>query len=224
VSAGEFLVDIDISLTADDGPVVALYGPSGSGKSLTLALIAGLLRPDRGIVRLGDRVVADAENALHVSTQDRRLGMVFQDALLLPHRTAVDNVALAVRGGRKSARRARALEELDRVGASHRANSEPATLSGGERQRVALARALAGTPDLLLLDEPLSALDHHTRLELRTVLREVITQSGTPTLIVSHDPDEVRSLADSAVVYQPGKTVRTLPISDFDPRSDPTRE
>ena len=211
--AGEFVVDASFRLTAEQGPVVALFGPSGSGKSLTLALIAGLLRPAAGSVRLGGRVVADAATGLHVRTQDRRVGMVFQEALLLPHRTAADNVALAVRTGTRAQRRERALAELERVGAAGLRDAHPRTLSGGERQRVALARSLAGDPQLLLLDEPLSALDSATRISLRALLRQTVTERAIPTLLVTHDLDEVRALADSMVLYEPGRTLGVRPVA-----------
>ena len=207
VRAGEFLLTADVALDVGQGPVIALSGPSGSGKSLTLALLAGLLRPDSGRVRLLGRTVADAAGGLHVRTQDRGVGMVFQEALLLPHKSVQDNVALAVRTGSRTDRRARAAAELERVGAAGLAAASPRTLSGGERQRVALARALAGDPQLLLLDEPLSALDAHTRVQLRALLRDVVTERSLPTVLVSHDADEVRSLADSVVLYEPGRTL-----------------
>lgn len=207
VRAGDFTVTAAFTLTAQDGPVTALSGPSGSGKSLTLALLAGLLRPDTGHVALGGRTVADASTGLHVRTQDRRVGMVFQEALLLPHKAVIDNVALAVRTGSRAVRRARALTELARVGAVDLATAHPRRLSGGERQRVALARALAGDPQLLLLDEPLSALDAATRVQLRALLREVVAAQSIPTLLVSHDVDEVRALADTVVRYEPGRTL-----------------
>ncbi|MCL3861816.1 ATP-binding cassette domain-containing protein [Actinotalea sp. K2] len=208
---GEFTVIVDLALTDAHGPVTALVGPSGSGKSLTLALIAGLLRPRRGQVLLHGRPVCDVTTGLHVPTQDRHVGMVFQDALLLPHRSVLDNVALAVRTGRTAERRDRARHELDRVGAGGLASAAPRTLSGGERQRVALARALAGDPGLLLLDEPLSALDRQTRLRLRALLRDVVTTGSIPTLLVSHDPDEVRELADTTVPVEPGRVGGDVP-------------
>ncbi len=213
VRAGEFLLTADIALDVGSGPVIALSGPSGSGKSLTLALLAGLLRPDSGSVRLLGRTVADADIGLHVRTQERGVGMVFQEALLLPHRTVTDNVALAVRAGSRTERRVRAAAELERVGAACLATASPRTLSGGERQRVALARALAGDPGLLLLDEPLSALDATTRVRLRELLREVVTERALPTVLVSHDADEVRALADTVVLYEPGRTLGVQPVS-----------
>jgi molybdate transport system ATP-binding protein len=215
VTAGEFQVQASFSLAPEQGPVVALFGPSGSGKSVTLALIAGLLRPDSGTVVLGGRTVADAGTGLHVRTQDRRVGMVFQEALLLPHRTVLDNVTLAVRSGSRTERRCRAVDELERVGAAALREASPGRLSGGERQRVALARALAGDPQLLLLDEPLSALDQRTRVALRALLRSTVTERDVPTLLVSHDLEEVRTLADSVVLYEPGRTIGVRPVHEL---------
>lgn len=192
---------------APDGLTV-LFGPSGAGKSLTLAVIAGLLRPDRGVVRLRDRVLDDAAAGLHVPARARRVGIVFQDGLLLPHRSVLDNVALAVRDGRRSRRRAAATSWLERVGAEGLARRRPRELSGGQRQRVALARALAAEPALLLLDEPLSALDLPTRRSLRDLVRGLVRERGTPTVLVTHDPDEVRALADTVVHLHAGEVVR----------------
>src|SRR5271154_6983216 len=167
---GEF--DLDVAFTVESGMSV-LFGPSGAGKSLTLALIAGLIRPDTGTIVINGDVVTDCARHIHVSTQRRRIGMVFQDGLLLPHRSVLDNVALAVRQTRgRRARRAVARSWLERVGAEGFANRRPGSLSGGQRQRVALARGLAGDPALLLLDEPLSALDSAVRRELRGLIRE----------------------------------------------------
>jgi molybdate transport system ATP-binding protein len=200
---GEF--DLDVAFTVESGMVV-LFGPSGAGKSLTLALIAGLIRPDAGTITINGHVVTDCARRMHVSTQGRRIGMVFQDGLLLPHRSVLDNVALAVRqaSGRR-ARRAVAHSWLERVGAEELGERRPGSLSGGQRQRVALARGLAGDPELLLLDEPLSALDHAVRLELRKLIRGVIISSGVPAVLVTHDADEADELGDVIIAYNDGR-------------------
>jgi molybdate transport system ATP-binding protein len=200
---GEF--ELDVAFSVESG-ISVLFGPSGAGKSLTLALIAGLLRPDTGTIEINGRVVTDCSRRLFVSTQERRIGMVFQDGLLLPHRTVLDNVALAVRQARRrSARREVALSWLERVGAAELADRRPVSLSGGQRQRVALARGLAGDPALVLLDEPLSALDSTVRRELRDLIREVIVSSGVPAVIVTHDSEEAQELGDVVIAYDSGR-------------------
>ena len=200
---GEF--DLDVTFSVESG-ISVLFGPSGAGKSLTLALIAGLLRPDTGTILINDSVVTDCANDMYVSTQERRIGMVFQDGLLLPHRSVLDNVALAVRqtSGRQ-ARRAVARTWLERVGAEQFADRRPGSLSGGQRQRVALARGLAGEPALVLLDEPLSALDSAVRRELRTLIREVILSSGVTAVLVTHDGEEAEELGDVVIAYNDGR-------------------
>jgi molybdate transport system ATP-binding protein len=200
---GEF--DLDVAFAVESG-ISVLFGPSGTGKSLTLALIAGLLRPDTGTILINGDVVTDCERRIFVSTQDRRVGMVFQDGLLLPHRSVLDNVALAVRQANgRSARRRIARGWLERVGAEELAGRRPGSLSGGQRQRVALARGLAGDPALVLLDEPLSALDSQVRRELRELIREVIITSGVPALLVTHDTDEAEELGDQVIAYRDGR-------------------
>lgn len=206
VRAGEFTVNI--SLCALPG-ITVLFGPSGAGKSLTLATIAGLRRPDTGTVTINSRLVAHASTGFHMRTQDRNLGVVFQDSLLLPHRNVRDNVALAVRSGTRTERRKQADEFLQNVGALDLADAAPERLSGGERQRIALARALAGKPHALLLDEPFSALDYTTRQTLRGLLRTLVNTTGIPTLLVTHDLDEAAQLADHTVLYLNGSTSHT---------------
>jgi molybdate transport system ATP-binding protein len=200
---GQF--DLDVAFSVESG-ILVLFGPSGAGKSLTLALIAGLIRPDTGSISIKGRVVTDCARRIHVSTQDRHIGMVFQDGLLLPHRSVLDNVALAVRqsSGRR-ARRAAALSWLERVGADELADRQPNSLSGGQRQRVALARSFAGDPALVLLDEPLSALDLTVRRELRELIRRVILSSGVPAVLVTHDAEEAEELGDIVVAYNGGR-------------------
>ena len=201
-----------------------LFGPSGAGKSLTLAIIAGLLRPDAGRVVIGGRVVTDRAGAVDVSIQDRRVGMVFQDGLLLPHRSVLDNVALAVRQKKgRAERRDAARGWLERVGAAEMAPRRPLSLSGGQRQRVALARALAGEPSLVLLDEPLSALDAAVRLELGAVIRDVISSAGVPALLVTHDADEAEALGDVVVSVRDGR-VTGQRVLDRPARPEPPSE
>lgn len=192
-----------------EGGIAVLVGPSGAGKSMTLALISGTLRPQRGRITIGGRVVADTADDTHVPSQERRLGVVHQDGLLLPHRTALDNVALAVRGGRRAERRRRATEALEQVEAGELAGRRPGQLSGGQRQRVALARALVGEPSLMLLDEPLSALDSPARAELRAVIRRVVDTSEIPAMLVTHDEREAAALGDRFFAVQAG-TVRPV--------------
>jgi molybdate transport system ATP-binding protein len=200
---GEF--ELDVAFTVESG-ISVLFGPSGAGKSLTLALIAGLIRPDTGTIVINGSVVTDRARRIHVSTQGRRIGMVFQDGVLLPHRSVLDNVALAVRqvSGRR-ARRAVAHSWLERVGADGFADRRPVSLSGGQRQRVALARGLAGDPALVLLDEPLSALDSAVRRELRDLIRTVIISSGVPAVLVTHDAEEAEELGDVVIAYNDGR-------------------
>jgi molybdate transport system ATP-binding protein len=204
---GEF--ELDVAFTVEPGMSV-LFGPSGAGKSLTLALIAGLMRPDAGTIAINGQVVTDCASRTYVTTQKRRIGMVFQDGLLLPHRSALDNVALAVRqASGRQARRAIARSWLERVGAERFADRRPGSLSGGQRQRVALARGLAGEPALVLLDEPLSALGSDVRQELRKLIRGVIMSSGVPAVLVTHDAAEAEELGDVIIAYDHGRVTGT---------------
>jgi len=197
---------VEARLTAGAG-FTALVGPSGSGKSLTLAAIAGTIRPVVGRIRHGDRVFADVAAGVHLRSQERRIGMVFQHAALLDHLSPLDNVMLAVREGDRAERRQRASSLLERVGASHRAASRTRTMSGGERQRVALARAMAGNPQILLLDEPFSSLDASTREQMRALVRELVDERKIIALLVTHDAGDVAVLGDRVVQYEPGRTV-----------------
>jgi len=194
-----------------------LFGPSGSGKSVTLATIAGLLRPATGTVVLDGETVADAGRGIHVPTQERRIGMVFQHAALLPHRSPLDNVALAVRSGDRESRRRTAATWLERVQGADLATAPTATLSGGEQQRVSLARALAGEPRLLLLDEPFSAVDQATRTALRRLVRTLTDEQRIATLIVTHDVADVMALADRLVMFEPGRTIAAHDVPPGDP-------
>ncbi|MFC4908100.1 ABC transporter ATP-binding protein [Actinomadura gamaensis] len=199
--------DLDLVLTAAPGEVVALLGPNGAGKSTALRALAGLTPLADGHVRVDGRDLTDLP-------PDRRgVGMVFQDYLLFPHLSALENVAFGLRAqgaGRREARR-RAAEWLDRVGLAEHASARPRALSGGQAQRVALARALAVRPGLLLLDEPLSALDAHTRLEVRAALRRHLAGFAGAAVLVTHDPLDALTLADRLVVVERGRLVQEGP-------------
>ena len=202
---------LDVEVSAGDDEVVAILGPNGSGKSTFLKVLAGLLPVERGRVVLGDEVLDDPAAGIRVPTEQRPIGFVFQDYLLFPHLTALENVAfgLRARGMARAPARAEALEWLERVGLTAQASSRPRTLSGGQAQRVALARALATRPRLLLLDEPLAALDAGARLEVRRLLRRHLDSFEGTRLIVTHDPLEAAALADRLVVIEAGRVVQT---------------
>lgn len=208
--------DFGLEARFDTGPgITVVVGPSGAGKSLTLRLVAGIERPDRGRVILDDVSLVDTETGDWVTPQERRVGMVFQESLLLPHRTARDNVAMAVRGGSRERRRAEASRWLDEVDAGDWADRHPHQLSGGQAQRVALARALAGEPKMLLLDEPFNALDPPVRHRLRMLVRDLVARWEVPALFVTHDPQEALLLADRIHVIETGVVTQSGTADDI---------
>jgi molybdate transport system ATP-binding protein len=202
---------VDVDLHADPGETVALLGPNGAGKSTALAVLAGLLEPSSGRVELDGEVLDDAAGGRHVPAERRPVGVVFQDLLLFPHLDATDNVAYPLRAGGtpKAEARRRAREALERLDVAHRARARPRSLSGGEAQRVALARATVAQPRLLLLDEPLSALDVATRVQTREVLRDVLARYDGIRVLVTHDPVEATTLADRIVLLEDGRVTQT---------------
>ncbi|TME44392.1 MAG: ABC transporter ATP-binding protein [Chloroflexi bacterium] len=204
-------LELDVELTIAEGEVVALLGPNGAGKTTVLRAIAGLVPLDAGYVRLDGQTLEDAAGKIYVPTEERPIGVVFQDYLLFPHLNVVDNVAfgLRARGASRRAAAEKASEWLDRVGIGRYAKANPAELSGGQRQRVALARALAPGPRVLLLDEPLAALDVTTRAELRRDLKRHLASFSGLRLVVTHDPVEAAALADRLVVIEQGRLVQT---------------
>jgi molybdate transport system ATP-binding protein len=206
------VLDLDARLDARHGEIMVLLGPNGSGKTTMLRALAGLLPLERGRVELDGVVFEDAQAGIRVPTEHRSLGLLFQDYVLFPHLSAVDNVAFGLRSGglpKKDARRL-AAEWLSRVGlpADHH-HARPRTLSGGQAQRVALARALARDPGLLLLDEPLAALDASARAGLRRELRRHLVSFEGTCLVVTHDPIEAVALADTLVVLEAGRVTQT---------------
>ena len=215
-------IELDVGLEVPVG-CLALTGPSGAGKTTVLRIAAGLRRPRAGRVSCGGEVWLETERGLSWPPERRRCGVVFQDYALFPHLSARDNVAYALRRLPRTERRRRAEELLDRFGLRARAGARPAQLSGGERQRVALARALAVEPRALLLDEPLAALDAHTRAGARRELAATLRQAAVPALLVTHDFAEAALLADSVAVIDRGLIVQrgtpaelaTAPASAF---------
>ena len=197
---------VDAAFVAERG-ITVLSGPSGSGKSLTLAAVAGTIRPVRGHIRCGDVTFAEPVRGVHLRSQDRHVGMVYQHAALFEHKSPLDNVALAVRDVGLAAARVIAAELLERVGVASLATAKTRSLSGGERQRVALARALAGEARVLLLDEPFSSLDATARQAMRKLVRSLVDERGVIALLVTHDAQDVDALADRVVAYEPGRTV-----------------
>ena len=208
VRRGGFILELRLHIGA--GEVVALLGPNGSGKSTALRALAGLLRITSGQITVAGRVVADSTSGVHRAPHERRIGVVFQDYLLFPHLSVLDNVAFGplVSGVDRPEARRRAAEWLARVGIADLETAKPRLVSGGQAQRVALARALATDPQLLLLDEPLAALDAKTHLLVRTELRRHLGDFAGATLLVTHDPIDAAVLADRLVVIEHGRVVQ----------------
>lgn len=207
--AGPIALDAEFSCAA--GELLALVGPSGSGKTTLLRAIAGLYHPARGRIQCGERVWFDTTVGCRLSVQQRRIGMVFQDYALFPHLSVLDNVQAAMGHVPQAQRRGQALAWLAKVRLEGLHPRYPAQLSGGQRQRVAVARALAREPEVLLLDEPFSAVDQVTRRRLQRELARLRESINIPVLLVTHDLDEANALADRLCVLQAGCTLQSGP-------------
>jgi len=203
-------IDIHVKLRVKRG-VLALVGPNGSGKTTTLDMLAGLTQPDHGKVVLEGMVLFDSEADINVPPEHRNVGYIFQNYALFPHMSVRSNVAFGLKmrgiGGARASERTD--EVLELLGISHLANKKPRELSGGEMQKVALARVLVLTPRLLLCDEPFSAMDSTAKRMARAELKRVLRELDIPAVLVSHDPQEVRSLADDVYTMSGGRVVHT---------------
>jgi molybdate transport system ATP-binding protein len=208
-------LELDINLEVHAGECLALAGPSGAGKTSVLRIAAGLVRPERGLVEANGETWLDTERDVDVPPERRRCGYVFQEYALFPHLSAWQNVAYPLRGMPRAQRRERALELLGRFGLRELADARPRTLSGGERQRVAVARALARKPAVLLLDEPLSALDARTRASASRELAAVLRDVEVPAVLVTHDFAEAAALGDRVGVIDAGRVVQEGTPSDL---------
>lgn len=202
----QFALDIDFD---SDSRRIAMFGPSGAGKSLTLRAIAGLLAPDSGSIVLNGRTLFDSEAGIDVRPQERRVAYLFQDYALFPHLTVAQNIAFGLRPGWRNPARgtppAEAARWIDAFGLADIVSQYPAQISGGQKQRVALARALVAQPDIVLLDEPFSALDPALRTRMRAELRALQESLDVPMVVISHDPQDVEVLGDHVLEIRDGR-------------------
>jgi len=205
--ASGFELDADLAIPLGEAAVTVLFGPSGSGKTTLLRLLAGLEEPDAGSISVGGRCWYDRSRGISLAPQQRRTGFLFQDYALFPHLTVAANV-------RYAARSERAERLMEAFGLAPLAGRLPGAISGGQQQRVALARALAADPALLLLDEPLSALDAAARLRMRHELRRMLVESGVPAIVVTHDRMEAVALGDWMAVMVEGRIRQAGPIQN----------
>ena len=210
-------LDLNVALAVAAGETLAIVGPNGAGKSTLLSALAGLLRVQRGSIRFGDRVFDAAGTPNFVPAPQREVGFVFQDDLLFAHFRVIDNVAFGARqrGASRTAARAAAREWLDRVGLAEQADAWPDELSGGQARRVAVARALASAPRLLLLDEPLAAVDASARVALRRELRAHLDVFAGPRLVVTHDAVDAFAFASRIAVLEAGRIVQIGTVADI---------
>jgi len=218
VRAGSF--HLHVALTVAPGETVAVVGPNGAGKTTLLRALAGLLPIDAGRITLGGSVLDDTATGEFAAVDTRSIGVVFQDYLLFPHLSALDNVAFGLRARGLPTAEAddRARQWLTRVGIGEQQKSKPRQLSGGQAQRVALARALAIEPTMLLLDEPLAALDASTRAETRRDLRRHLHAHDGVRIVITHDPLDAAALADRIVVIEAGRVVQQGTLAEVTAR------
>lgn len=205
-------LSLDVELDTAPGTLVVI-GPNGAGKTSLLSLLLGVVPPARGRIAVGGRTLLDTDAGVEVPPESRRLGYLPQDYALFPHQSARQNVEFSLECSApeldRAARRERASSLLAELGLAALADRRPSTLSGGEKQRVALARALAADPRALLFDEPLAALDVHSRGEVRSFLARYLARVALPTVVVTHDPRDARELGDRVLVLEGGKVTQS---------------
>lgn len=202
---------LDAAVSVGDGETLAVLGPNGAGKTTLLRALAGLVPITKGAISLDGTVLDDPARDVFVAPERRPVGFVFQDYLLFPNMSVIENVAfgLRARGTERDAARTRATELLEWVGLGEHAEKKPGAISGGQAQRVALARAMAVSPRLLLLDEPLAALDVTTRRSVRADLSRLLNGVDSARILVTHDPRDARVLADRMVIVENGRVVQS---------------
>ena len=211
---------LDASFATPEAGVTALFGPSGCGKSTILAAVAGLLRPAEGRIALGGEVLLDTARGIFIPPERRRCGVVFQDARLFPHLSVETNLRYGARRAPPDAQGPSFDDVVGLLGIGHLLGRRPAFLSGGERQRVALGRALLARPRLLLMDEPLAALDAPRRAEVLPFLSRLRDAAGLPILYVTHALEEVDALADRLVLLDEGRVLADGPVEEISARTD----
>ncbi len=205
LQAADGEMNLNVQMEIEEGQFITLYGESGAGKTSTLRMLSGLLNPDSGRISVGDEIWFDSDKKINLKPQKRKIGFVFQDYALFPNMTVRENLEFALRPG-QGKHTATDLIEIVELGELQ--NRKPETLSGGQQQRVALARALVQRPDILLLDEPLAALDIKIRLKLQDYLLKVHREFNLTTLLISHDIGEIIKLSDKVFIIEKGKVTK----------------
>jgi molybdate transport system ATP-binding protein len=210
---GDFRVEAIFNVEA--AKVTALFGPSGAGKTSMVNMAAGLLPPDQGMISLEGVVLFDSQKRINLPPEKRRLGYVFQDALLFPHLSVRSNLLYGQRLTPRQQRWIEMSQVTELLGIGHLLDRRPARLSGGEKHRVAIGRALLTSPRLLLLDEPLASVDQERKAEVLPFIAAVTKEYGLPVLYVSHDPEEISHLADTVIIVERGRVAEILSGAEF---------
>ena len=194
-------VTVETCWECEEGEVVSLFGPSGSGKSMTLRMIAGLMKPDDGLIQIDEHMVFHRGKKVDVPARERRIGYVPQNYGLFPHMKAQDNILFGMKGKNLQENEEQMMVLLKSVGMEHKRHQYPGKLSGGEKQRVAILRALAGNPKVLLLDEPFSSVDRSTRDTMREEISDFLACQQVAVVLVTHDPEDIKKMGDKVIHY-----------------------